>query len=102
MQYALKLAIKRKNLDLFKITFSLSISFELIFFCYFSDQKVEMGMFFFIPFINICILNLFLSKQLTINKCTLIDCTNTEIFYVESIYIDAGITSELGECDTYP
>ena len=29
-----------------------------------------------------CILNLFLSKQLTINKCTLLDsqdCTNTEI-----------------------
>ena len=27
-----------------------------------------------------CILNLFLSKQLTINKCTLLDCTNTMYF----------------------
>ena len=26
-----------------------------------------------------CILNLFISKQLTINKCTLLYCTNTEI-----------------------
>ena len=26
-----------------------------------------------------CISNLFLSKSLSINKCTLLDCTNTEI-----------------------
>ena len=32
-------------------------------------------------------LNLFLSKQLTINKCTLLDCTNTEIRMYCIVYI---------------
>ena len=35
---------------------------------------------------TLCILNLFLSKQLTIKKCTLLDCTNTEII-MYCIYI---------------
>jgi len=33
-----------------------------------------------------CILNLFISKQLTINKCTLLDSTNIEILMYCSVY----------------
>ena len=46
---------------------------QIIFFAW------KFGLKCWLKYINTCILNLFFSKQLAINKCTLLVCTNTEI-----------------------